>query len=320
MAGKRVLWPRARGARRALVVGLERLGATVDEVPLYSAAVPKEVDAEAMARLRAGEVDIVTFASSSAVRNLLKMLGGDKALLEKPLIACIGPVTAATARRAGLRVDVEAPEHTIEGLLAALRIACRNDGRHLKATAPRPPPLRPRCGHLRHTRRPVPAGSRARYRSSAARSRRHGARPGLRHRPQLQPHRRADRRQGRIVGLDFTRPMLKRARRRAARNRWQNIGLVEGDATRLPLADESFDAVLCSYAMAIIPDYRRAIAEAVRVLKPGGRLVLLEPKRGATWWAKALTPLVALSGVGVVHLDRQGLGRPARPSGGRVLE
>ena len=120
VAGQRVLWPRARGARRALVAGLERLGAAVDEVPLYSAAVPKEVDAEAMARLRAGEVDVVTFASSSAVRNLLKMLGGDRGVLEKPLIACIGPVTAATARRLGLRVDVEAPEHTIEGLLAAL--------------------------------------------------------------------------------------------------------------------------------------------------------------------------------------------------------
>ncbi len=118
--GQRVLWPRARGARRALVTGLERLGATVDELPLYSAAVPKEVDAEAMARLRASDVDIVTFASSSAVRNLLKMLDGDRTPLEKPLIACIGPVTAATARRAGLHVDVEAPEHTIEGLLAAL--------------------------------------------------------------------------------------------------------------------------------------------------------------------------------------------------------
>ncbi|MGA2284890.1 MAG: uroporphyrinogen-III C-methyltransferase [Dehalococcoidia bacterium] len=118
--GQRVLWPRARGARRALVTGLERLGATVDEVPLYSAAVPKKVDAEALAQLRAGEVDIVTFASSSAVRNLLKMLDGDRTPLEKPLIACIGPVTAATARRAALRVDVEAPEHTIEGLPAVL--------------------------------------------------------------------------------------------------------------------------------------------------------------------------------------------------------
>jgi uroporphyrinogen III methyltransferase/synthase len=120
ISGRRVLWPRARGARRALVTGLERLGAGVDEVPLYSAGVP-EVDEEAMSRLRAGEIDIVTFASPSAVRNLLKMLGDDRKPLEKPVIACIGPVTAAAARRAGLRVEVEAPEHTIEGLMTALR-------------------------------------------------------------------------------------------------------------------------------------------------------------------------------------------------------
>ncbi len=119
--GKRLLWPRARGARRTPVVALERLGAEIDELPLYSAAVPKQVDAEAMARLRAGEVNIVTFASPSAVRNLLRMLDKDAILLEKPLIACIGPVTARAARRAGLRVDVEASEHTVEGLTAALR-------------------------------------------------------------------------------------------------------------------------------------------------------------------------------------------------------
>jgi ubiquinone/menaquinone biosynthesis C-methylase UbiE len=110
---------------------------------------------------------------------------------------------------------------------------------------------------------------------------------------------------GRIVGVDFTRPMLKRATKKLGRHRWDNVTLVEGDATSLPLAADSCDAVLCSYAIAIIPDYRRAIAEAVRVLKPGGRLVLLEPKRGSTLWARAVTPLVALSGVGVVHLDRR---------------
>ena len=110
---------------------------------------------------------------------------------------------------------------------------------------------------------------------------------------------------GRIVGVDFTRPMLKRAQRKVDRHRWDNVTLVEGDATNLPLAADSCDAVLCSYAMAIIPDYRRAVAEAVRVLKPGGRLVLLEPKRGSALWARAVTPLVALSGVGVVHLDRK---------------
>jgi len=99
--------------------------------------------------------------------------------------------------------------------------------------------------------------------------------------------------------------MLKRAQRKVDRHRWDNVTLVEGDATNLPLAADSCDAVLCSYAVAIIPDYRRAIAEAVRVLKPGGRLVLLEPKRGSALWARAVTPLVALSGVGVVHLDRR---------------
>jgi len=111
---------------------------------------------------------------------------------------------------------------------------------------------------------------------------------------------------GRIVGVDCTRGMLKQARRKLARHRWDGVTLMEGDATSLPLASDSCDAVLCSYAMAIIPDYRRAIAEAVRVLKPGGRLVLLEPKRGTALWARIVTPLVALSGLGVVHLDRRG--------------
>jgi uroporphyrinogen-III synthase len=128
--GKRVLWPRARGARRTLALGLARLGAQVDELPLYSAAVPKEANAEALERLRAGEIDVVTFASSSAVRNLVRMLGGDTSVLKKPLIACIGPVTARTARRLGLRVDVEASEHTVEGLVQALRR--RHQNKHLR--------------------------------------------------------------------------------------------------------------------------------------------------------------------------------------------
>jgi demethylmenaquinone methyltransferase/2-methoxy-6-polyprenyl-1,4-benzoquinol methylase len=111
--------------------------------------------------------------------------------------------------------------------------------------------------------------------------------------------------QGRIVGVDFTRAMLKQARRKVDSHRWDGVTLVEGNASGLPLASDSCDAVLCSYGMAIIPEYRRAIAEAVRVLKPGGRLVLLEPKRGTALWARVVTPLVALSGVGVVHLDRR---------------
>ena len=120
--GQRVLLPRAEGGRRELVSGLRAAGARVEEVPLYEAAPPAEAEPEAVRRLRAGEVDVVTFASSSAVRNLVKLLGGDTSPLQKPLLACIGPVTARTVRELlGRRPDVVAKEHTIAGLVAALK-------------------------------------------------------------------------------------------------------------------------------------------------------------------------------------------------------
>jgi uroporphyrinogen III methyltransferase/synthase len=121
VAKSRILVPRAEGARRELVRGLRALGARVDELPLYVAAPPVAPEREALRRLRAGEVDVVTFASSSAVKNLLKLLEGDTTPLKGPLIACIGPVTARTARQAGLEVGVEAKEHTIPGLVRALQ-------------------------------------------------------------------------------------------------------------------------------------------------------------------------------------------------------
>jgi uroporphyrinogen III methyltransferase/synthase len=124
VAGDRVLLPRAESARASLVAGLERLEASVEEIPVYVATLPADPDPETLAALREGRIDIVTFTSSSTVRNLLSMLGSDASVLRgksRPLIACIGPVTAETARENGLTVDVMAEEYTVEGLLEALR-------------------------------------------------------------------------------------------------------------------------------------------------------------------------------------------------------
>ena len=118
--GDRVLLPRAESARAELVRGLEAMGAAVDEIPIYRAAVPSEASPEVLAELRGGRIDVVTFTSSSTVRNLLAMLG-DATALERPLIACIGPITSQTARELGLRVDVQASEYTVEGLVEALK-------------------------------------------------------------------------------------------------------------------------------------------------------------------------------------------------------
>jgi uroporphyrinogen III methyltransferase/synthase len=120
-AGQRILLPRAENARPELVEGLRVAGAHVEEVPLYVAATPREVDAEALARVKRGDVDLVTFASSSTVRNLVQLLGGDIASLRSATVACIGPITADTAREHGFGVDIVAEEHTVVGLVNALK-------------------------------------------------------------------------------------------------------------------------------------------------------------------------------------------------------
>ncbi|MEX2237181.1 MAG: uroporphyrinogen-III C-methyltransferase [Dehalococcoidia bacterium] len=121
LAGRRVLLPRAESARRELIDGLTKAGAIVDEVTLYHAAKPSQFPEDALRRVRAGEVDIVTFASSSTVRNLVDLLGGDISPLASAKIASIGPITTQTAREARLTVDIEAKEHTIPGLVEAIR-------------------------------------------------------------------------------------------------------------------------------------------------------------------------------------------------------
>lgn len=113
-AGGRVLLPRAAVARDVLPEGLREAGWNVDVVEAYRTrpATPAPAAVEA-----AATADAVTFTSSSTVTGFLEV-AGRRAL--PPVVACIGPVTAATARRHGITVDAEAAVHTLDGLVAAL--------------------------------------------------------------------------------------------------------------------------------------------------------------------------------------------------------
>ncbi|HEX5940139.1 MAG TPA: uroporphyrinogen-III synthase, partial [Dehalococcoidia bacterium] len=127
IAGARVLLPRAEQARQELIDGLEAAGASVDELTLYVAVQPSVAPAEAVARIREGRVDIVTFASSSTVRNLASLLEGDLEALRGTIVATIGPITSATAREYGLTVAIEAEDHTIPGLVRAICDYCARE-------------------------------------------------------------------------------------------------------------------------------------------------------------------------------------------------
>ena len=118
LEGVRVLVARARAARPELVDGLRARGARVDEVALYDTLAEPAGARELEAALAA---DYLTFTASSTVRAFTGLLGPvERDRLGGPRVVSIGPITSATAREEGLRVDAEAPEHTVPGLVAAL--------------------------------------------------------------------------------------------------------------------------------------------------------------------------------------------------------
>lgn len=79
----------------------------------------------------------------------------------------------------------------------------------------------------------------------------------------------------RLTGLDVSPEMLAGARRRAARL-GRSVDLVVGDAMTLPYEDGSFDSVVSTWSLCGVPDERQVVAEMVRVLKPGGSLLLAD--------------------------------------------
>jgi uroporphyrinogen III methyltransferase/synthase len=119
--GMSVLIPRALVARDILPEKLREMGATVDVVPVYR-TLTGDSDGEMLAqKLSAGEIDLVTFTSSSTVTNLLELLGSKGSeLLKTAKIACIGPITAGTCLENGIKPDVIAEEYTIHGMVEAI--------------------------------------------------------------------------------------------------------------------------------------------------------------------------------------------------------
>ena len=126
--GKRFLLPRAAVAREILPEQLRKMGAILDVAPTYQTVLPDPQVTELSMRLEAGNIDVITFTSSSTVKNFLA-LTGDKLLpaIRKVKIACIGPVTANTAREAGLNVEILPEQYTVSSLLDAIEAFFQSD-------------------------------------------------------------------------------------------------------------------------------------------------------------------------------------------------
>jgi len=133
--GKRVLLARAKIARDVIPRELRKLGAQVDVIEAYETVAPRS----SARRLRAmlsdprRRPDIITFTSSSTVKNFVALLYGRDARaymsrLQHICLASIGPVTSATLRELGLRADIEAKEYTIPGLIKAIVADSRRRG------------------------------------------------------------------------------------------------------------------------------------------------------------------------------------------------
>ncbi len=121
LKGARFLLPRAEKAREVLPDALREAGAVVDVIACYR-TVPEEAPcAEILERIQQGKVDCVTFGSSSTVENFLSLVPAD-VLKEHPEVslAAIGPVTARTLEKHGLKAGIQPEEYTIPALVEEL--------------------------------------------------------------------------------------------------------------------------------------------------------------------------------------------------------
>jgi uroporphyrinogen III methyltransferase/synthase len=121
VSGKRILIPRAEKAREILPGRLSELGADVTLVPAYRTLAP-DLNPEVLETLEQETIDVLTFTSSSTVKNFFQLLPDDlrNRIFEQAKVACIGPVTARTAEDLGLKVTVQPDEFTIPSLVSVI--------------------------------------------------------------------------------------------------------------------------------------------------------------------------------------------------------
>jgi uroporphyrinogen III methyltransferase/synthase len=125
LAGKKILLPHADVGREVIADELRKHGAQVVEVVAYRTVATdpeREGQPDVYRMLLEGHIDIVTFTSPSAVRNMVSVLGAEPAvdLLRKTIVAAIGPVTAEAATRSGIETSVIPDKYTVPALVAAI--------------------------------------------------------------------------------------------------------------------------------------------------------------------------------------------------------
>ena len=120
--GKKILLPRAREARPILPVELTKMGAEVDEIPAYETIKATEKAEDLVRQLEEKQVDLITFTSSSTVKNFKTLLPAHrfKKLMQGVTIASIGPITTDTAKELDFEVHISAESFTIAGLVEAI--------------------------------------------------------------------------------------------------------------------------------------------------------------------------------------------------------
>ncbi len=136
LRGCRVLLPRAEEARDVIPAGLAELGASVDVVTAYRTVRSDRDAAELLPLFADGKVDVITFTSPSTVTHFLAIMGPDFRLPAGVRTACIGPVTAAAARKAGLTVDILQERFTIPELVDAIAAHDRSEQTGKAAVSP----------------------------------------------------------------------------------------------------------------------------------------------------------------------------------------